>query len=104
MTADKYWDDAKEGDECVSPRYTVTKERILAYADLTGDHTPVHVDEAYAAASHFGGIVAHGLLGLSIADGLKTQSDYRFLSNSRSARCGRARASPAGASSCCRPS
>ncbi len=76
---EKYWDDAREGDTCVSPSYTVTKERILAYADLTGDHTPVHVDEAYANASHFGCIVAHGLFGLSIADGLKTQSDYRFL-------------------------
>jgi len=27
----------------------------------------------------FGTRVAHGLLGLSIADGLKTRSDYRFL-------------------------
>jgi acyl dehydratase len=71
---EKYWDDAREGDECVSPSYTVTKERILAYADLTGDHTPVHVDEEYANASHFGSIVAHGLFGLSIADGLKTQA------------------------------
>ena len=43
MSPEKYWDDAQEGDECVSPTYTVTKERILAYADLTGDHTPVHV-------------------------------------------------------------
>lgn len=76
---EKTWDDAREGDECVSPGYTVTKERILAYADLTGDHTPVHVDEAYAQSSHFGALVAHGLFGLSIADGLKTQSDYRFL-------------------------
>lgn len=78
-TAEKTWDDAREGDECLSPSYTVTKERILAYADLTGDHTPVHVDEAHAKASHFGALVAHGLFGLSIADGLKTQSDYRFL-------------------------
>ena len=76
---ERYWDDAREGDEGRSPTYPVTKERILAYADLTGDHTPVHVDEEYAAASHFGGIVAHGLFGLAIADGLKTQSDYRFL-------------------------
>lgn len=76
---EKYWDDAREGDECVSPSYTVTKERILAYADLTGDHTLVHVDEAYANASHFGCLVAHGLFGLSIADGLKTRSDYRFV-------------------------
>lgn len=79
LPSEKYWDDASEGDTCTSPSYTVTKERILAYADLTGDHTPVHVDEAYANASHFGCIVAHGLFGLSIADGLKTQSEYRFL-------------------------
>lgn len=77
-TIERYWDDAAVGDECVSPSYRVTKQRILAYADLTGDHTPVHVDEEYASRSHFGGIVAHGLFGLSIADGLKTQSEYRF--------------------------
>jgi len=76
---EKYWDDAQEGDEAITPSYTVTKQRILAYADLTGDHTPVHVDEEYAKASHFGGLVAHGLMGLSIADGLKTQCEYRFL-------------------------
>jgi len=76
---EKYWDDAREGDEASTPSYTVTRERIRAYADLTGDYTPVHVDEEYAKASHFGGLVAHGLMGLSIADGLKTQCDYRFL-------------------------
>lgn len=79
MSPERYWDDARLGDACTSPSYTVTQARILAYADLTGDHTPVHVDEAYARASHFGGLVAHGLFGLSIADGLKTRSDYRFL-------------------------
>eukprot|EP01037_Dinobryon_pediforme_P036646 gene36646-43684_t len=79
MNKERYWDDAQVGDACISPTYTVTKERILAYADLTGDHTPVHVDEEYARNSHFGALVAHGLFGLSIADGLKTQSDYRFL-------------------------
>lgn len=76
---EKHWDDARDGDHCISPSCVVTMARILAYADLSGDHTPVHVDEAYAKASHFGGIVAHGLFGLSIADGLKTRSDYRFL-------------------------
>ena len=79
MIVEKYWDDAREGDECTSPTYTVSRERILAYAELTGDFTPVHVDEEHANASHFGCIVAHGLFGQSIADGLKTQSDYRFL-------------------------
>lgn len=51
----------------------------MAYADLTGDHTPVHTDEAYARTTPFGTRVAHGLFGLSIADGLKTTSDMRFV-------------------------
>lgn len=78
-TPERYWEDAQVGDECVSPTYEVTGERIDAYAELTGDFTPVHVDEAYARASHFGQRVAHGLMGQSVADGLKTQSEYRFL-------------------------
>src|SRR5262245_48743109 len=42
--------------------YRVSKEKILAYADLSQDHNPLHVDEGIAAASPFGGIVAHGFL------------------------------------------
>ncbi len=79
MSVERYWDDARVGDVCVSPSVTVTEALINAYADLTGDHTPVHVDEAYAKTTEFGTRVAHGLLGLSLADGLKTRSDYRFL-------------------------
>ena len=41
--------------------------------------TPVHVDEEYAKTTPFGTRVAHGLFGLSLADGLKTRADYRFL-------------------------
>ncbi|MDB5895716.1 MAG: acyl dehydratase [Rhodoferax sp.] len=78
-TPERYWDDATEGDTCTSPTYEMTGARIDAYAELTGDYTPVHVDEAYANASHFGCRVAHGLMGLSVADGLKTQCEYRFL-------------------------
>lgn len=78
MIQDRYYEDARVGDTCVSPTYTVTAARIDAYAELSGDFTPVHVDEEYARNSHFGQRVAHGLFGLSIADGLKTQSEYRF--------------------------
>jgi len=78
-TPERWWDDAREGDECISPSYIVTEARINAYAELTGDFTPVHIDEDYARTTPFGTRVAHGLLGLSIADGLKTQSEYRFL-------------------------
>lgn len=75
----RYWDDAKVGDRGASPTVTITGAMIDTYADLSGDHTPLHVDEEYAKKSHFGGRVAHGLMGLSIADGLKCQADYRFL-------------------------
>ena len=68
----------EEDSQGTTPEIAVTKEMIRAYADLTGDHTPVHVDEAFAKASHFGGIVAHGLFGLSLADGLKTQGTLQF--------------------------
>jgi len=47
-TLEKYWDDAKEGGECISPTYEVTEERINAYAVLTGGFTLVHIDEDYA--------------------------------------------------------
>jgi len=78
-TPEKTWDDASEGDVGISPTYIVTEARINAYAELTGDFTPVHIDEAYAKTTPFGTRVAHGLFGLSIADGLKTQSEYRFV-------------------------
>lgn len=75
---ERYFDEVKVGDAGVSAEVTVTKAMILAYADLTGDHTPVHVDEDFAKKSHFGGIVAHGLFGLSLADGLKTKASLQF--------------------------
>jgi len=41
MTDERYWDDAKVGDECVSPPYTVTESTINTYAELTGVRSPV---------------------------------------------------------------
>jgi acyl dehydratase len=79
MAMERYWDDAKVDDEAISPSVTVTEDMIMTYARLTGDFTPVHIDEEYAKTTPFGTRVAHGLLGLSLADGLKTQSEYRFL-------------------------
>jgi len=44
----------------------VDQGRIDAFAAVTGDHQWIHVDPARAAASPFGGTIAHGYLTLSL--------------------------------------
>ena len=41
---------------------TVTEADIIAFAAVTGDENPVHMDEAYAASTPFKGRIAHGML------------------------------------------
>jgi 3-hydroxybutyryl-CoA dehydratase len=42
----------------------VTQDGIDAYAEISGDFNPLHVDPDAAAASEFGGIIAHGPIAL----------------------------------------
>lgn len=44
----------------------IDQERINNFADTTIDHQFIHVDDARAAKSLFGGTVAHGFLTLSL--------------------------------------
>ena len=50
---------------------TMEMSRIKAFADATGDHQWIHVDEERARKeSPFGGPIAHGYLTLSLVAGL----------------------------------
>ena len=37
----------------------ITPEMLASFADVTGDHNPLHTDPAYAEP-RFGGVIAHG--------------------------------------------
>ena len=45
---------------------TIEQAHIHAFADVTGDHNPVHVDEAFAQTTRFGRTIAHGMLSASL--------------------------------------
>lgn len=41
---------------------TITDDDIRAFADLTTDHNPVHLDDDFAKTTRFGRRIAHGML------------------------------------------
>ena len=51
-----------EGDVLPPVERTITQDGIAKYAAASGDFNPIHVDEAFAADSQFGGTIAHGML------------------------------------------
>lgn len=56
---------------------TVDQEMINKFADATGDHQFIHVDEAAAKMTPFGGTIAHGFLTLSLLPVMMDKSEIR---------------------------
>jgi acyl dehydratase len=65
-----YFDDLEVGRQWTSDGCTVSTSDIRNFADLSGDHNPIHTDPEFARSTPFRGCIAHGHLGLSIASGL----------------------------------
>ena len=42
--------------------FTVTPEQMRAFAELSGDFNPLHVDDAFAKGKNFDGAVVYGAL------------------------------------------
>src|SRR5688572_15615053 len=53
----------------------MTQERINMFAEATGDHQFIHVNEEAAKMTPFGGTIAHGFLTLSMIPYLSANSD-----------------------------
>jgi acyl dehydratase len=75
------WSTPSVGQEIVTERRTITESDVVLYAGLSGDFHPAHTDEIYAASSVFGKRVAHGLLTLSVSQGLLMRTSFRNLIN-----------------------
>ncbi|MCY2961049.1 MAG: MaoC/PaaZ C-terminal domain-containing protein [Planctomycetota bacterium] len=58
------------GANWVSRDRAVAQADVDAFAALTGDHNPIHIDAAYAARTPFRTRIAHGLLVESLISGL----------------------------------
>lgn len=57
----RYLEELNVGD-LAETVHTVTDEDIRAFAAVSGDENPLHLDEAFAATTVFKGRVAHGML------------------------------------------
>jgi acyl dehydratase len=67
-----YFEDLAVGSVWLSEPCEVSQQDIFDFAELSGDHNPIHVDPEFAKGTPFRRCIAHGILGLSIAGGLST--------------------------------
>ena len=71
-TAPLFYEDLVRAHCWRSQEREVTRELVMQFAELTGDHDPLHVDDEFASETPFRQPVAHGLLGLSLLAGLSS--------------------------------
>jgi 3-hydroxybutyryl-CoA dehydratase len=66
----RYFEDFNVGEIAITRARTITETDIVMFAALTGDWYPLHTDAEYSRKGPFGERIAHGMLILSIANGL----------------------------------
>lgn len=69
-----FYEDFVVGSEFITTGRTIAETDIMQFAQLTGDWNQLHTDEEYCKTTPYGRRIAHGLLGLSLMEGMK----YRF--------------------------
>jgi acyl dehydratase len=68
-----YWEDWTPGREWRTAARTIGEAEISAFAGVSGDYNPLHVDEEHCKRTVFGTRIAHGPLVYAIAAGLLFQ-------------------------------
>jgi acyl dehydratase len=57
----------REGEPFPALTKTVTQMQIDAYANVSGDHNPIHINPDVARSVGLGGTIAHGMLSMAFA-------------------------------------
>ena len=70
VTRGRYFEGFAVGERFVTRGRTITEADIVAFAALTGDYNPLHVDAEFGKTTQFGERIAHGMLGASYAVGV----------------------------------
>ncbi|MFC3123714.1 MaoC family dehydratase [Pseudoroseomonas globiformis] len=73
-----HYDDVAVGMEWETGGIQVTEAHLFAFAGLSGDFYEIHTDDEYARRLGYPGRVAHGILGLALADGLKNRAQTQL--------------------------
>ena len=47
--------------------YTITRADLVAYAEASGDHNPIHQDDEVARSVGLPGVIAHGMYTMALA-------------------------------------
>lgn len=68
-----HYEDVEIGREFRTRGHTVTDSDLSRFSDLTHDHHPLHRDDAFARSMGFPRRIAHGLFGLALMEGLKSE-------------------------------
>ncbi|MBX6342372.1 MAG: MaoC family dehydratase N-terminal domain-containing protein [Thermomicrobiaceae bacterium] len=69
-----FFEDLEPGLRIETPARTITEADVANFAGVSGDFNPLHTDEEFARGTTFGRRVAHGLLALAVATGLRQRT------------------------------
>jgi acyl dehydratase len=68
-----YYEDIEVGRAFETRAHEVSDDDLQRFADLTHDHHALHRDDAFARSMGFPRRIAHGLFGLALMEGLKSE-------------------------------
>jgi acyl dehydratase len=57
---------AQVGDAMTALARTVSQDQVIAYAEASGDHNPIHLDPEFARGVGLPGTIVHGFLEMAI--------------------------------------